>query len=232
MSGPLLDQVSFDAAGLVPAVVQDAGDGRVLMLAYMNRESLLLTLESGFTHFWSRSRQSLWKKGESSGHLQKVVELRLDCDGDTLVVKVEQTGPACHTESPTCFFRVVGADGALAEDHEPETLHGVLARVYRVIESRRDRADAEKSYVASLFAKGEDAILKKVAEEAGEVLLAAKGGDPEALTREVADLLFHTLVAMADKGVRPEHVAAELGRRFGTSGLVEKAARKDKGETS
>lgn len=227
MSAPetLQDRVRWDADGLVPAVVQDAADGRVLMLAYMNAESLAATLETGYTHFWSRSRKALWKKGESSGHVQRVQEVRLDCDGDTVLVKVAQTGPACHTGAPTCFFRRAEADGALAEAPEAPGLDGALARLYEVILARREAADPEASYVARLFAKGEDKILKKVAEEAGEVLLAAKDRDPAAVAREAADLLFHLLVALAATGVRPEDVASELRGREGVSGLVEKAAR-------
>ncbi|MDH4228469.1 MAG: bifunctional phosphoribosyl-AMP cyclohydrolase/phosphoribosyl-ATP diphosphatase HisIE [Nitrospirota bacterium] len=220
--------VRWNADGLVPAVVQDAADGRVLMLAWMNAESLRLTLSSGYTHFWSRSRKALWKKGETSGHHQRVRELRLDCDGDTLVVKVEQTGPACHTDSPTCFFNLADGAGGLRDAPESPGLGPVLEQVYRVILERRAAADPESSYVAKLFAKGTDTILKKVAEEAGEVLLAAKGGTPSELTGEAADLVFHLLVALANGGVTPQDVSAELARRFGMSGIAEKAARKSK----
>jgi phosphoribosyl-ATP pyrophosphohydrolase/phosphoribosyl-AMP cyclohydrolase len=228
-AGPgLAAQVKWDAHGLVPAVVQDAADGRVRMVAWMNAEALDLTLQTGFAHFWSRSRQSLWKKGETSGHVQAVREVRLDCDGDTVLLKVAQTGPACHTGTETCFFRKADGDGTLVEAPEGASLQGVLGRLFAVIEQRRAEGDPQASYVAKLFAKGEDAILKKVAEEAGEVLLAAKDKDPGAVTREAADLLFHLLVALAAADVRPEDVAAELDRRHGTSGLAEKAARKAK----
>ncbi len=226
----LIDQVRWDEAGLVPTIVQRNDDGRVLMLAYMNRESLGLTLQSGYTHFWSRSRKSLWKKGETSGHLQAVRDIRLDCDGDTVLVRVDQKGPACHTNAPTCFYRLSDGEGVLTEQPETASLDGVLTQVAAVIAQRREAADPKASYVASLFHKGQDAILKKVAEEAGEVLLAAKDRDPQKLTAEVADLLFHTLVAMAEGGVSTDDVAAELARRFGMSGLAEKAARPD-GET-
>lgn len=227
MSGPeLIAAVRWNADGLVPAVVRDHADGRVLMLAWMNAESLGLTLETGFTHFWSRSRQKLWKKGETSGHVQEVRDIRLDCDGDTLLITVAQTGPACHTGSATCFFRRADADGALTEAEEAPAIAGVLVQVYEVIRQRREEGDPESSYVAGLFRKGEDAILKKVAEEAGEVLLAAKDGDPDKVVHEAADLIFHLWVALAAKGVEPDRVAAELDRRFGRSGLAEKAARK------
>ena len=227
MADTLQSQVKWNADGLVPAVVQDAADGRVLMMAWMNAESLDLTLSTGYTHFWSRSRKSLWKKGETSGNLQRVVDLLIDCDGDTLVVRVQQSGPACHTGAPTCFFRRVTDDGTLVDSDQNAALGSVLDQVYQVIEQRRAVGDPSASYVAKLFAKGTDTILKKVAEEAGEVLLAAKGGDRHGVVYEVADLLFHTLVAMADAGVAPEDVARELARRFGMSGIDEKASRKE-----
>jgi phosphoribosyl-AMP cyclohydrolase / phosphoribosyl-ATP pyrophosphohydrolase len=224
VSATLASRVKWDDRGLVPAVVQDAADGRVLMLAYMDRESLAKTVETGFTHFHSRSRGVLWKKGETSGHVQRVREIRLDCDGDTVLIRVDQTGPACHTGAPTCFFRRA-QDGELVRDEEAGTLYGELARLFATIEERRAAGDPEASYVAQLFAKGRDHILKKVAEEAGEVLLAAKGGDPKAVTREAADLLFHLLVALAEAGLTPADVAAELRARRGVSGLAEKASR-------
>ncbi len=227
MADTLQSQVKWNADGLVPAVVQDAADGRVLMMAWMNAESLDLTLSTGYTHFWSRSRKSLWKKGETSGNLQRVIDLLIDCDGDTLVVRVQQSGPACHTGAPTCFFRRVTDDGTLVDSDQDAALGNVLDQVYQVIEQRRAAGDPSASYVAKLFAKGTDTILKKVAEEAGEVLLAAKGGDRDGVVYEVADLLFHTLVAMADAGVAPEDVARELARRFGMSGIDEKANRKE-----
>jgi phosphoribosyl-ATP pyrophosphohydrolase/phosphoribosyl-AMP cyclohydrolase len=225
VSETLPEEIKWDARGLVPAVVQDADDGRVLMLAYMDREALAKTVETGFAHFHSRSRGVLWKKGETSGHVQKVREIRLDCDGDTVLVKVDQTGPACHTDAPTCFFRR-DEGGALVRDEEAGTLYGELVGLFATIQERRAVGDAEASYTAKLFSKGRDHILKKVAEEAGEVLLAAKGGDPREVTREAADLMFHLLVALAEAGVSPEDVAAELRARRGVSGLTEKASRK------
>lgn len=228
MTERLTTQVKWDARGLVPAVVQDGADGRVLMVAWMDAEALAKTLETGFTHFHSRSRGVLWKKGETSGHVQRVREVRLDCDGDTLLVKVEQTGPACHTDAPTCFFRVSDDAGALKRDEEAGTLYGELARLFATIQERRAGADPKASYVAKLFAEGRDHILKKVGEEAGEVMLAAKGGDPGEVTREAADLIFHLLVALAEAGVTPDDVAAELRARAGVSGLAEKAARAPK----
>jgi phosphoribosyl-ATP pyrophosphohydrolase/phosphoribosyl-AMP cyclohydrolase len=202
--------IRFDAAGLIPAVVQERGSGRVLMLAYMNRESLERTLKTGFTHFFSRSRRTLWKKGETSGHTQRVASVRLDCDGDALVVEVEQTGPACHTGAPTCFFRRVEGE-RLAPD--PDGGGAVLDRVYRVIQDRKAHP-VKGSYVASLFAGGVDHILKKVAEEAGEVLLASKNGERDQIVWETADLWFHTLVALGHHDIPPAAIYDELTRRF------------------
>jgi phosphoribosyl-ATP pyrophosphohydrolase/phosphoribosyl-AMP cyclohydrolase len=206
----LWSAIKFDAAGLIPAVVQERGSGRVLMLAYMNRESLERTLGTGFTHFFSRSRQTLWKKGETSGHTQRVTSLRLDCDGDTLVVEVEQTGPACHTGSPTCFFRRVDGE-RLTPD--PDGGGAVLDHVYRVIQDRKAHP-VEGSYVVSLLKGGVDRILKKVAEEAGEVVLASKNGERGQIVWEVADLWFHTLVALGYHDIPPTAIYDELTQRF------------------
>ncbi len=205
--------VRFDAAGLVPAIVQERGSGRVLMLAYMNREALALTLKTGATHFYSRSRRTLWKKGETSGHTQAVVSVRLDCDGDAVVVEVDQTGPACHTGEPTCFFR--RADGTRWVRATAGATGAVLDRVYRVILDRK-RHPVEGSYVASLFAEGLDRILKKVAEEAGELLLASKNGARDQIVWETADLWFHSLVALGHHDIAPAAIYEELERRFGT----------------
>jgi phosphoribosyl-ATP pyrophosphohydrolase/phosphoribosyl-AMP cyclohydrolase len=206
----LWSAIKFDAAGLIPAVVQERGSGRVLMLAYMNRESLERTLTTGYTHFFSRSRQTLWKKGETSGHTQRVTSLRLDCDGDTVLVEVEQTGPACHTGSPTCFFRRVEGE-QLTPD--PDGGGAMLDRVYRIIQDRKAHP-VEGSYVASLLAGGADKILKKVAEEAGEVLLASKNGERGQIVWEVADLWFHTLVALGHHDIPPTAIYDELAKRF------------------
>jgi phosphoribosyl-ATP pyrophosphohydrolase/phosphoribosyl-AMP cyclohydrolase len=206
----LWSAIKFDAAGLIPAVVQERGSGRVLMLAYVNRESLERTLTTGYTHFFSRSRQTLWKKGETSGHTQRVTSLRLDCDGDTVLVEVEQTGPACHTGSPTCFFRRVEGEHLTPD---PDGGGAMLDRVYRVIQDRKAHP-VEGSYVASLLAGGADKILKKVAEEAGEVLLASKNGERGQIVWEVADLWFHTLVALGYHDIPPTAIYDELTQRF------------------
>jgi phosphoribosyl-ATP pyrophosphohydrolase/phosphoribosyl-AMP cyclohydrolase len=205
-------EARFDAAGLIPAVVQERGSGRVLMLAYMNRESLALTLKTGFTHFFSRSRHALWKKGETSGHTQAVASIRLDCDGDALVVEVDQVGPACHTGESSCFFRRV--EGKRLVHATDEATAAVLDRVYRVIRDRKEHPIAG-SYVAALFAEGLDQILKKVAEEAGEVLLASKNGGRDQIVWETADLWFHSLVTLGYHDIPPTVIYQELQRRFG-----------------
>lgn len=197
--------VAFDEAGLVPAIVQDAGSGRVLTLAYMNRESLALTLERGETWFWSRSRSELWRKGATSGNTQAVREVLLDCDADALLVRVDQTGVACHTGAPNCFFRSLAG--------EPAEAFAALSDLETVIAERAEAASAESSYTASLLAKGIDTVCKKVGEEATEVVIAAKGEERDQVVYEAADLLYHLAVLLRASDVRVEEVAAELASR-------------------
>ena len=204
-----LSELKYDDAGLIPAVVQDFNTGAVLMVAWMNRESLEMTIQSGYTHFWSRSRQQFWKKGETSGHLQKVRELHADCDGDTLLVRVEQAGPACHTNSYSCFFHCLQENG----EGGPEG-SAILEAVYRVILDRANRRP-EGSYVASLLEEGTEKVVAKVLEEAGEVAGAARDGDGEGLVHEVADLWFHTLVLLGSEQIPPARVFEELAERYG-----------------
>lgn len=212
----------FDANGLMPAIAQDVRNGQVLMLAYMNAEALTRTLQTGLAHYYSRSRQRLWRKGEESGHVQHVREILFDCDADTLLLKVDQEVAACHTGNRSCFFRELPAtDRALGEPSvgrfglgTADTGLGVLARVYDVILERKAGA-TEGSYVASLFAKGRDQILKKILEESAEVLTASKDGNRRQLIYEMADLWFHTLVLLAEHDIRPEEIAQELGQRVG-----------------
>ncbi len=205
----------FNEQGLIPAIVQDVATGRVLMLAYMNREALERTLATGLVHYWSRSRAQLWQKGETSGHIQHLRDLRYDCDADTLLVIVEQEGVACHTGEPSCFFQ------HLIETPEPMPLpisEGLLQQLYAVVQDRKRRAPQE-SYVASLMARGQDHVLKKVIEEAAEVLMASKDGRREAIVYEMADLWFHALVILGWHDISPQEVLQELQRRFGKSGL-------------
>ena len=202
-----IDSLKFDERGLIPAVVQDAGTHRVLMLAFMNAESLKRTLESKETWFWSRSRSRLWHKGETSGHTQRVVDVQVDCDSDALTVLVHPNGPACHTGTESCFDREMQA-----AEESVTSLSDVLARLYSVIESRK-RERPEGSYTSYLFDQGLDKILKKVGEEAAETIIAAKNDDREALVREAADLLYHLVVLMVERELSLEDVSIELGGR-------------------
>jgi phosphoribosyl-AMP cyclohydrolase / phosphoribosyl-ATP pyrophosphohydrolase len=198
----------YDSAGLIPAVIQEASSGEVLMVAFMNAESLKRTLEMGETHFWSRSRREMWHKGATSGNVQKVKSITTDCDGDTLLVKVEQVGNACHTGAHSCFFEHVSGE---VLDGTPGEVLGYLARLIH----RRNVERPEGSYTAKLFKGGIDKALKKVGEEAGEVIIAAKNQNKAEITWEVADLLYHLLVAMEISGVTLRDISVELEGRFG-----------------
>lgn len=210
---------------LLPVVVQDDSTNEVLMLAYMNREALELTLQTGYAHYYSRSRQRLWKKGETSGHVQKVVKALIDCDQDTLLLRVEQHGPACHTGRKSCFFTDLGTGEITSEPiKSADEIYGIVDALYHIILERKN-ADPKSSYTASLLHKGENAILKKVVEETGELCFAIKDGNEEQIIYEAADLLFHALVALGYKSISPDRIRQELSRRFGTSGITEKESR-------
>jgi len=202
--------VKWDEHGLVPCVAQDATTGAVLMVAWMNAEALRLTKETGFVHFWSRSRQELWKKGGTSGHTLELVELREDCDADTLLARVKPAGPACHTGAPTCFG---------------VPLATILDQLAATLAARRDSATGENSYTKSLLDAGWPKILAKIAEEHGELAAELPAGPDDAVVHETADLLFHVMVGLTARGIAIDRVLAELARRFGTSGHAEKAAR-------
>ena len=206
-----LPDVRFDDAGLVPGIVQDATDGTVLMVAYLDREALAATVETGYAHFWSRSRRRLWRKGETSGNVLAVVDLAADCDGDALLLRVMPAGPACHTGARSCF------DDPGAPAAAPAQGFAGLERLWAVIADRAEHRP-EGSYTARLLAGGVDAAGRKVLEEAGEVLLAAKdhaagtAGD-DRVAEEGADLLFHLLVLLAERGVPPRRVLEVLAGR-------------------
>lgn len=200
-----LDAIRYNEQGLVPAIVQDYLDGTVLMMAWMNRESLQKTLETGETWFWSRSRQELWHKGATSGHLQKVQTIRYDCDSDALLVTVEQLGDiACHTGERSCFHQLEGQVAAPMAD--------TLSQVYGVIRDRQQHPKAD-SYTNKLLAAGDNKILKKIGEEGAEVVMACKDDDAEAIAGEVADLFYHTLVALAHHQVDLKAVYQKLQER-------------------
>ncbi len=198
-------EIRYDERGLVAAIVQDYLDGTVLMMAWMNRESLQKTLDTGETWFWSRSRAQLWHKGETSGHLQKVRSLRYDCDSDALLIGVEQIGDiACHTGERSCFHQVEGEKAPPPAD--------TLSQVFEVIRDRRDNPTIE-SYTCKLLAEGDNKILKKIGEEAVEVVMACKDDDKDAIAGEVADLFYHTLVALAHHDVDVKAVYRKLQQR-------------------
>ena len=222
----LLAAVTFDRDGLVPVIAQEARTGMVRMVAWANREALAQTVTSGAAVFWSRSRQSLWRKGETSGNTLAVREVRIDCDGDVVLYVVDAEGPSCHTGATSCFYRRVGEDGALVEDDGPADPPAlVVARVAEVIAKRR-RERPEKSYVVSLLDKGWPKINAKISEEAGELVEALPEGDAAHTAHEAADLIFHALVGLEAAGVPVDAVFAQLRKRFGISGIDEKASRK------
>ena len=205
-----LDELKFDALGLIPVVAQESGSGEVLMVAHANREALELTGSTGRAHYWSRSRSEIWEKGATSGNTQAVDELRVDCDGDAVVYRVRQTGPACHTLAQSCFYRRV-------EEGELRTAPGgghILSRLETIVR-QRDEERPEESYTTYLFEKGLDKVLKKVGEEAAEVIIAAKNEEPAELRSEAADLFFHLLVLLRTRGLPVSEIWEELERRFG-----------------
>ena len=197
-----LDEIRFDERGLIPAIVQDVSTREVLTLAYMNRDSLARTLETKQTWFWSRSRNELWHKGETSGNTQQVIDVALDCDRDALIVLVKPDGPACHTGAVSCFD--IGT--------EPHALGPLLDELYELIKSR-ERERPSGSYTTYLFEAGLDKILKKVGEESAETIIAAKNDDDARLTSEAADLLYHLLVLLVARGVSLDDIAKELASR-------------------
>lgn len=211
-------QITFDEHGLVPAVVQDWLDGTILMVGFMNREALEQTWQTKSVHFWSRSRQKLWEKGETSGNRLLVKTLFVDCDHDTVLVKAEPTGPTCHTGERTCFFARVDEQGTIEMDKTRDAHGAILEAIHRTVLDRKASMKSG-SYVSSLFEGGQDQILKKVAEEAGEVLLASKNGKRGEVIYEVADLFFHTLVMLGYHDITLPEIYEELARRFGRSGL-------------
>ncbi len=225
-----ISKIKFDNKGLVPAIAQDKESGEVLMLAYMNRESLAKTIEGGRACFYSRSREQLWLKGESSGNFLSVRGIRYDCDGDTILLTVEAEGPACHTGERSCFYRELrAAEAEDKADAQQVPREAILQDLQKILEQRKT-ADAKNSYVASLYAKGRGAILEKVAEEAGEFIEAAERESDKEVVHEAADLLFHTMVMLSKREIKIEAVLSELQRRFGTSGIEEKLSRKQKAD--
>lgn len=210
-----IDELKFDEKGLIPAIVTDCVTQKVLTLAYMNRESLELSMREGRTCFWSRSRGTLWRKGETSGNVQEIVGITADCDRDALVVLVRKAGPACHLGNDSCFVDKV---------YENETLQAFsLDSLYELIEGRKTE-DKEGSYTSYLFEKGLDKILKKVGEESTEVIIAAKGNDTAETIYEVSDLLYHVMVMMVELGIKNEDILKELASRH----VIDKKVKQEK----
>lgn len=217
LSEEFIEQLKFNSHGLIPAIVQEAATGEVLMLAYQNREALLKTLETGTTWFYSRSRQELWHKGATSGHYQAVQALYYDCDADTVLIKVKQIGGACHKGYHTCFHNRVTAEGVIQEEdqlalNQARRLGSILGELAAVIEGRKAQMP-EGSYTTYLFNKGLDKILKKVGEEASEVIIASKNESEEEIVYEVSDLIYHLLVLLAERNIELGAIADELAKR-------------------
>lgn len=220
--------IDWEKTPLVPAIAQEADSGEVLMQAFMNEEAFNLTLKTGFVHYYSRSKKRIWKKGEESGSLQIVKDVRIDCDGDSVLVLIEQAGgAACHTGRKSCFYTSVMQDKEVGEQvFDPSEKYGTIDTLYHTILERKN-ASSEESYTAKLLQKGENTILKKCIEEAGEFCFAVKDSNEEAIVYEAADVLFHGLVALGYKNISPDLIDQELRRRFGLSGLEEKKNRSE-----
>ncbi len=211
--------LQFDAEGLLPCVVQDWLDGTVLMVGFMNQEAWDITQQSQRVHFWSRSRQQLWKKGETSGHELQVKEVFLDCDQDTVLVKAQPIGPTCHTGNRSCFFTsLTSTSGQGMVIPAGTAWGGITQRLYEMVSDRKTNPSSD-SYVSKLMEGGVDRILKKVVEEAGEVVLAGKNANREEIIYEMADLWFHSLIMLGHFSIPPDEIYQELGKRFGKSGV-------------
>ena len=222
----MIEKIDFKKNdGLVPVVVQDSSTNDVLMLAYMDKEAVELTLSTNFAHYFSRSKQRIWKKGESSGHTQEVIDIFLDCDNDTILLKVIQKGVACHTGRPTCFFTNI-KDSSIVSEVKVDTssAYGIVDTLYHTIQERKN-ADPSSSWTAKLLQGKQNSMLKKIVEEAGEFTFAIKDDDTNEIIYEGADLMYHCLVALASKDISPDRIKQELERRFGLSGIEEKNSR-------
>mgnify|MGYP006431060559 FL=1 len=222
----IIEQIDFEKQdGLIPVITQDNTTKEVLMLAYMNKEAVELTLKTNYAHYFSRSKQRIWKKGESSNHTQEVVSISLDCDNDTILLQVNQKGVACHTGRKSCFFTDIKSGEINSEvEVDTTTAYGVVDTLYHTIQEKKND-DPKTSYTAKLLQGKENSMLKKIVEESGEFTFAVKDNDTKEIIYEGADLLYHVLVALASKNISPDRIKQEISRRFGLSGIAEKNSR-------
>ncbi len=227
----ILNQIAWDKlGGLIPVVAQDYQSKAVLMLAFMDKEALELSLKSGFAHYFSRSKRRIWKKGEESGHTQKIHAFLLDCDRDSLLIQVEQKGVACHTGKKSCFFSAIDLqkstlESTLNPEIDTSKVYSVIDTLYHTLQERKT-ADPETSYTAQLYCKGANTIAKKIVEEAAELGFAIKDKEVHEIIYESADLIYHVLVGLSYRDISPDLIKQEIKRRFGLSGIVEKNSRK------
>ena len=224
----IISKVDFQKeAGLVPVITQDNETNEVLMLAYMNEEALTLTLETNYAHYFSRSKQRIWKKGETSNHTQEIKDISIDCDNDTILLKVIQNGVACHTGRKSCFFTNLKTNTISSEIQiDTTSAYGIIDSLYHTIQDKK-HDNPKTSYTAKLLQGKDNSMLKKIVEEAGEFTYAVKDNDIDEIIYEGADLVYHCLVALASRNVSPDRVKQELSRRFGLSGIAEKNSRKE-----
>jgi phosphoribosyl-ATP pyrophosphohydrolase/phosphoribosyl-AMP cyclohydrolase len=219
-------QIDWNKTPLIPAIAQDHETSQVPMLAYMNEEAYNLTLSTGYAHYFSRSKQRIWKKGESSNHTQEVKDVLLDCDADTVIVKIHQNGVACHTGRKSCFFTSVIQDKIILDKEvDTDAIYGVVDTLYHTILERKNVSAEAKSWTKKLL-DNKELMLSKILEEAQEVCVAIQQESDEQVIYESADLLYHTLVGLGYREISPDRVKQELARRFGLSGITEKEERK------
>jgi len=219
-------QINWKKTPLIPAIAQDHETNEILMLAYMNEEAYNLTLNTGYAHYFSRSKQRIWKKGESSNHTQEIKDMLLDCDADTLVLKIHQNGVACHTGTKSCFFTsVIQEKRVLEQAINTDAMYGVVDTLYHTILERKNATNTNKSWTKKLL-NDKALMLSKIREEADEVCVAIDEESNEQVIYESADLLYHTLVGLGYRDISPDRVKQELARRFGCSGIEEKEGRK------
>jgi len=218
-------QINWQKTPLLPAIAQDHESNEVLMLAYMNEEAYNLTLSTGYAHYFSRSRQRLWKKGESSNHTQEIKDILLDCDADTVVLKIKQNGVACHTGTKSCFFTsVVQEKRVLEQEVDTNAMYGIVDTLYHTILERKSSTDTKKSWTKKLL-NDKALMLSKIKEEADELCVAIDKESDRQVIYESADLLYHTLVGLGYRNISPDRVKQELEKRFGVSGITEKESR-------